>query len=92
MPSINPILNLFGSSPIKPLQQHMAKVVECVNDLSISTTHTLVGAVLDVGMARDIGAIDLCVVRTTIVSWVVTLPAGAILATVFFYILKFIFS
>lgn len=33
MPSINPILNLFGSSPIKPLQQHMAKVVECVNEL-----------------------------------------------------------
>ena len=33
MPSINPILNLFGSSPIKPLQQHMAKVVECVDEL-----------------------------------------------------------
>jgi predicted phosphate transport protein (TIGR00153 family) len=33
VPSINPILNLFGSSPIKPLQQHMAKVVECVNEL-----------------------------------------------------------
>ena len=33
MPSINPILNLFGSSPIKPLQQHMAKVVECVSEL-----------------------------------------------------------
>ena len=33
VPSINPILNLFGSSPIKPLQQHMAKVVECVSEL-----------------------------------------------------------
>lgn len=33
MPAINPILDLFGSSPIKPLQQHMAKVVECVNEL-----------------------------------------------------------
>lgn len=33
MPPINPILDLFGSSPIKPLQQHMAKVVECVNEL-----------------------------------------------------------
>jgi predicted phosphate transport protein (TIGR00153 family) len=33
VPSINPILNLFGSSPVKPLQQHMAKVVECVNEL-----------------------------------------------------------
>jgi hypothetical protein len=33
VPLINPILNLFGSSPVKPLQQHMAKVVECVNEL-----------------------------------------------------------
>jgi PiT family inorganic phosphate transporter len=67
-------------------------VVASGTGLPISTTHTLVGAVLGVGMARGIGAIDLRVVRTIIVSWVVTLPAGAILATVFFYILKFIFS
>jgi PiT family inorganic phosphate transporter len=60
--------------------------------LPISTTHTLVGAVLGVGMARGIGAIDLRVVRTIIISWVVTLPAGAILAIVFFFILKSIFS
>ena len=33
VPSINPILNLFGCSPIKPLQHHMAKVVECVSEL-----------------------------------------------------------
>ena len=67
-------------------------VVASGTGLPISTTHTLVGAVLGVGMARGIGAIDLRVVRTIFVSWVVTLPAGAILAVVFFYLLKFIFS
>lgn len=56
--------------------------------LPISTTHTLVGAVLGVGLARGIGAINLQVVGKIFVSWVITLPAGAILAIVFFYVLK----
>ncbi len=60
--------------------------------LPISTTHTLVGAVLGVGMARGIAALNLRVVRTIFVSWVVTLPAGALLAIVFFFALKGFFS
>jgi len=60
--------------------------------LPISTTHTLVGAVLGVGLARGIAAINLNVVRTIFISWVVTLPAGAILSIIFFFILKGIFG
>ena len=60
--------------------------------LPISTTHTLVGAVLGVGLARGIGAINLQVVAKIFASWVITLPAGAILAIVFFYVLKAIFQ
>lgn len=60
--------------------------------LPISTTQTLVGAVLGVGMARGIAAINIGVVRNIVVSWVVTLPAGAALSIVFFYIIKGIFS
>ena len=60
--------------------------------LPISTTHTLVGAVLGVGFARGIGALNLRVVRDIIISWVMTLPAGAFLAILFFYILKAIFG
>ena len=60
--------------------------------LPISTTHTLVGAVLGVGLARGIAALNLNVVRSIFMSWIVTLPAGAILAIIFFYILKGIFS
>ncbi len=56
--------------------------------LPISTTHTLVGGVLGVGMARGIAAINMGVVRTIFLSWIVTLPAGAVLAIVFFFILK----
>jgi len=60
--------------------------------LPISTTQTLVGAVLGVGMARGIAAINLGVVRNIVVSWVITLPVGAGLSIVFFWIMKAIFS
>ena len=60
--------------------------------LPISTTHTLVGAVLGVGLARGIGAVNLNVVRTIFLSWIVTLPAGALMSIFFFFTLKGIFS
>jgi PiT family inorganic phosphate transporter len=60
--------------------------------LPVSTTHIAVGAVIGVGLARGIGAIDLRVIGGIVVSWVVTLPAGGILAALFFFTLKGIFS
>ena len=60
--------------------------------LPVSTTHIAVGAVIGVGMARGVGAIDLRVIGGIIVSWVITLPAGGILAALFFFILKGIFT
>jgi PiT family inorganic phosphate transporter len=60
--------------------------------LPISTTHTLVGAVLGVGLARGLSAVDFSVVGRIIVSWVVTLPVGAGLSIIFFFTLKGIFA
>ncbi|PJC85544.1 phosphate permease [Vibrio sp. HA2012] len=59
--------------------------------LPISTTQTLVGAVLGVGFARGIAALNMGVVRNIVASWVVTLPAGALLAVIFFYMLESLF-
>ena len=53
--------------------------------LPVSTTHTLVGAVLGVGLARGIAALNLRIIGTIFISWLVTLPAGAGLAIVFFF-------
>ena len=60
--------------------------------IPVSTTHTLVGAVLGVGLARGIGALDLRVVGRILVSWVVTLPTGAGLAIFFYFFFKGVFS
>ncbi|MEO0574650.1 MAG: inorganic phosphate transporter [Pseudomonadota bacterium] len=65
-------------------------VIASGTGIPISTTHTLVGAVLGVGLARGIDAIDLGVVGRIFVSWVVTIPAGAILAIIFFTIFRFV--
>jgi len=59
--------------------------------LPISTTHTLVGGVLGVGLARGIGALNGNVIKTIFMSWIVTLPAGAGLSILFFFVLKGIF-
>ena len=67
-------------------------VMASATGMPISTTHTLVGAVLGVGFAKGIAAINMRVVRTIFISWVITLPAGAILAILFFHILKAIFG
>ncbi|SFU57895.1 inorganic phosphate transporter [Halomonas korlensis] len=60
--------------------------------LPISTTHTLVGAVLGVGLARGMAALNLRVIGTIAMSWLITLPAGAGLAILFFFTFKGIFG
>jgi len=66
-------------------------VVASGTGMPVSTTHTLVGAVLGIGIARGITSINLGVVRSIFMSWVITLPAGAGLAVLFYGILHAIF-
>ncbi|WP_435236163.1 inorganic phosphate transporter [Psychromonas sp. PT13] len=67
-------------------------VIASGTGLPISTTQTLVGAVLGVGMARGIAALNLSIVRNIVISWIITLPIGAGLSILFFFILKAICS
>ena len=67
-------------------------VIASRTGLPVSTTHILVGAVLGVGLARGLGALDLRVVLNIIISWVVTLPAGGIMAMFFYFTLKGLFG
>lgn len=60
--------------------------------LPVSTTHIAVGAVMGVGMTRGLGALDLRVLRDIVISWIITIPAGAVLAMFFFFTLKGMFG
>jgi PiT family inorganic phosphate transporter len=84
--------NITHLTPSKGFAAELAAATTVVlasgTGLPISTTQTLVGAVLGVGLARGISALNFGVIRTIIVSWIVTLPAGAALSILFFFILK----
>ncbi len=67
-------------------------VIASFTGIPISTTHTLVGAILGVGFARGIGAIDLRVVGGIFMSWMITLPAGGVLAIVFYFCFRGVFG
>ena len=60
--------------------------------LPISTTHTLVGSVVGVGLARGLEALDLSMTRDIFISWVVTVPAGACIAVAFFHAINHFFG
>ncbi|MFK7864171.1 MAG: inorganic phosphate transporter [Pseudohongiellaceae bacterium] len=67
-------------------------VIASGTGMPVSTTHTLVGAVLGVGLARGMDALNGKVVGKIFISWVVTLPIGAALSIFFFFIFRAIFS
>jgi PiT family inorganic phosphate transporter len=56
--------------------------------MPISTTHTLVGAVVGVGLARGLRGLDLRVVRTVFLSWLVTMPFSAVMTVLLFLLFK----
>jgi PiT family inorganic phosphate transporter len=59
--------------------------------LPVSTTHIIIGAVIGVGMARGMSALNTGVVKQIVWSWVMTVPTAGVLSAVFFYILRPIF-
>lgn len=59
--------------------------------LPISTTHCLVGAVLGVGLARGLRALNLQTLKDIALSWVITLPASALTAIILYTVMKKIF-
>ena len=88
--------NITHLTPSKGFAAELAAattvVVASGTGLPISTTQTLVGAVIGVGLARGIAALDLETFKKIAISWVVTLPTGAVLSIVFFFILKWLFG
>ena len=67
-------------------------VVSTSTGIPVSATQTLVGAVFGVGLARGIDALNLGVMRNIFMSWIITIPAAAGLATIFFYLLRAFFN
>jgi PiT family inorganic phosphate transporter len=70
----------------------MTTVLVCSKlGLPISTTHVIVGAIIGVGLARGITAIDRRVIRSIFISWIGTVPIAAILTIVLYLIGDWLF-
>ena len=67
-------------------------VIASGTGIPVSTTQVLVGAVLGVGLARGMAALDTRVISRIFLSWIVTLPAGALMSILFFFALKGVFG
>ncbi len=67
-------------------------VVSTSTGIPVSATQTLVGAVFGVGLARGIDALNLTVIRNIFLSWIITIPVAAILASIFFFGLQKVFG
>ena len=60
--------------------------------IPVSTTQTLVGGVLGVGIAMGVSSVNFRVVGGIVSSWLITLPAGALFSILFYYLLSAIFG
>ena len=84
-------MNITDLTPSRGVAADIATTV-CVLTFSrlgvpISTTHTLVGAVIGVGLARGITGINLRVINSIFLSWIGTIPFTAALTITFYWLL-----
>ena len=59
--------------------------------LPLSTTHTIVGAVIGVGFARGMNALNLRIILSIVKSWIYTIPFTAVLTILLYWLLTAIF-
>ncbi len=71
-----------------PLAPASPVIVSTGAGIPVSATQTLVGAVLGVGLARGIGALNIRVIRNILLSWIITLPAASLLTIIFFRLIN----
>jgi Phosphate/sulphate permeases len=59
--------------------------------LPVSTTHTLIGSIIGVGVAGGLSGVNFSVIKNIVRSWVITLPVAALTSVIIFIPLSWIF-
>ena len=58
--------------------------------IPVSTTHTITGSIIGVGLTKRISAVRWGVTISLIWAWVLTIPISALLAMILYYCISFI--
>lgn len=66
-------------------------VIASGTGLPISTTHTLIGAIIGVGLVHGRQSLDWKTLASIGQSWLITIPAGGFLAIIYYYLLAAFF-
>src|SRR6185369_15314678 len=56
--------------------------------IPVSTTHTITGCVIGAGSARRASAVRWGIARNVMIAWIITIPASAIVAALFYYLIS----
>ena len=57
--------------------------------IPVSTTHTITGCIIGVGAARKVSAVRWGVAKEIVTAWIITIPASAIVAALFYWLVSF---
>jgi PiT family inorganic phosphate transporter len=57
--------------------------------IPVSTTHTITGAIIGAGVARRESAVRWGVARNVVTAWLITIPASATVAALFYWLTTF---
>lgn len=57
--------------------------------IPVSTTHTITGSIMGVGMTKRLSAVRWGVTRNLLIAWIITIPISGLMAMFFYYIINF---
>jgi inorganic phosphate transporter, PiT family len=57
--------------------------------IPVSTTHTITGSIMGVGMTKRLSAVRWGVTRNLLIAWIITIPISGVMAMLFYYIIRF---
>lgn len=93
------VIKTLGTSltHLKPVQGFCAETAGAITvigstlgGIPVSTTHTITGSIMGVGMAKNVRAVRWGVAGNIVLAWVLTIPASMILSGIIYLIMKFI--
>jgi PiT family inorganic phosphate transporter len=61
---------------------------ETIKGIPVSTTHTITGSIIGVGVTKRISAVKWGVTRKLLTAWVITIPISALMGAIFYWICK----